>query len=96
MNPEESYAELIRLSREQRVLSSCRDLLNWDAEICMPRQGVEHRGEQLALLAGLAHDRATDPRFGDLLSEVEASPLVEIDDSVESVNVRELRRDFDR
>jgi carboxypeptidase Taq len=96
MNPEQSYTELVRLSREQHVLSSCRDLLNWDAEICMPRRGVEHRGEQLALLAGLAHDRATDPRFGDLLNAIEASPLVADPDSVEAVNVRELRRDFDR
>ncbi len=62
----------------------------------MPRGGVSHRGEQLALLAGLAHDRATDPRLGDLLGEVESSSLVTDSESAESVNVRELRRDYDR
>ena len=96
MNPEQAYAELVRLSRERTVLSSCSGLLQWDAEICMPHGAVKHRGEQLALLAGLAHDRATDPRIGELLFEVEGSPLVGDAESAEAVNVRELRRDFDR
>ena len=39
----------------------------------MPPGGVEHRGEQLALLAGLLHERGTDPRLGDLLAAVEGS-----------------------
>ena len=50
----------------------------------------------MALVAGLVHDRATDPRIGELLSEVESSSLVADAESVESVNTRELRRDFDR
>ena len=96
MNPDQAYAELIRLSRERTVLSSCSGLLQWDAEICMPRGGVTHRGEQLALLAGLAHDRATDPRIGELLATAEASSLMSDPGSTEAVNVRELRRDYDR
>ena len=62
----------------------------------MPHGGVTHRGEQLALLAGLAHDRATDPRIGEYLGAVEGSSLVSDADSVESVNTREIRRDYDR
>lgn len=62
----------------------------------MPRAGVRHRGEQMALIAGLAHDRATDPRLGDLLAAVEGSSLVDDPESVEAVNVRERRRDYDR
>lgn len=96
MNPEKAYEELIRLSRERAVLSSCREVLQWDAEICMPHNGVNHRGEQLAIIAGLAHDRSTDPRFGELLSQVEASSLVSDPESPQAVNARELRRDFDR
>jgi len=93
---EQAYEELIRLSRERTVLSSSLSLLQWDAEICMPRAGVKHRGDQMALLAGLAHDRATDPRLDDLLGAVEGSSLSSDSDSPEAVNVRELRRDFDR
>ena len=96
MNAEQSYAELLRLSREKTTLASCAQLLQWDAEICMPKGGVNHRGEQMALIAGLVHDRATDPRYGELLSAVEESDFAADPDTPAFVNVRELRRDFDR
>jgi carboxypeptidase Taq len=96
VNADKAYEELLRLSRETTLLASCHQLLQWDAEICMPRSGVQHRGEQMALLAGLAHDRATDPRWAELLATVEASSLVGDPESSEAVNVRERRRDYDR
>ncbi|MEO7083864.1 MAG: carboxypeptidase M32 [Gemmatimonadaceae bacterium] len=96
MTPEQAYAELVRLSREETVLSSCLGLLEWDEEVYMPRGGVAHRAEQMALLAGLVHDRATNPRYDELLSAVEASPLIGDSETTEAVNVRELRRSFDR
>jgi carboxypeptidase Taq len=96
VKPEEAYAELIRLSREMSVLGSSLALLQWDAEICMPRGGVTHRGEQMALIAGLVHDRATDPRIAELLGKVEGSSIAAESESVEAVNVREIRRDYDK
>ena len=96
MNPDQAYVELVRLSREKSVLASSLGLLQWDAEICMPRSGVNHRGDQMSLLAGILHDRATDPRIADLLSDVEGSSLVNDAESPEAVNVREIRRDYDR
>jgi carboxypeptidase Taq len=96
MNPEKAYAELVRLSRDETVLSSCVDLLEWDQEIYMPRDGVEHRSDQSALLAGLVHDRGTNPRYGELLSAIEGSDFISDPDSPEAVNVRELRRGYDR
>jgi len=96
VNPDQAYVELVRLSRGETVLTSCLELLEWDEEVCMPRGGGEHRAEQMALLAGLVHDRGTDPRYDELLSSVEASPLVSDPESPQAVNVRELRRGFDR
>src|SRR6266550_8321409 len=96
MNPEQAYMELVRLSREESVLSSCVDLLDWDQEIYMPPAGTKHRSEQMALLAGVVHERATNPRYDELLSAVEGSSLVADPESPEAVNVRELRRDYDR
>jgi carboxypeptidase Taq len=96
VNAEQAYQELVRLSREETRLASCLDLLEWDEEVAMPRGGVEHRAEQMALLAGLVHDRGTDPRYEELLGTVEGSALVRDPESPEAVNVRELRRNFDR
>jgi carboxypeptidase Taq len=96
MKPKAAYDELIRLAREEAVLSSCVDVLEWDEETCLPRSGVAHRSEQLALLAGLLHDRTTDPRVGELLGVLEGSDLVADPESPAAVNVRELRRGYDR
>jgi carboxypeptidase Taq len=96
MQPREAYDELARKVKEEAVLASCVGVLGWDEETYMPRAGVAHRAEQHALLAGLLHDRATDPRLGELLAAVEGSDLVADPDSAEAVNVRELRRLYDR
>jgi carboxypeptidase Taq len=78
------------------VLASCSHVLGWDEETYVPPAGIAHRAEQQALLAGLLHDRATDLRLGELLAAVEGSDLVADPDSAEAVNVRELRRLYDR
>jgi carboxypeptidase Taq len=70
--------------------------LSWDEQTYMPTGGAVHRGGQLALLAGLYHERAIDPRVGELLSIVEDSPLAAAPESAAAVNVRELRRAFNR
>jgi carboxypeptidase Taq len=96
MRLETAYDELVRRSREETLLASCAELLAWDEETYLPRAGVGHRAEQLALLAGLLHERAVDPRVGELLADVEGSPLVAEPDSDAAANVREWRREYER
>src|SRR5689334_147532 len=96
MNPEQAYTELIRLSREETLLASCVDVLEWDEEINLPRRAIGHRSEQLAFLAGMLHDRSTNSRYDELLSLVEGSTMVTDRESPAAVNVRELRRSYDR
>ncbi len=96
MRTETAYGELMRHNREASLLASCAELLGWDELTCMPATGAAYRAEQLALLAGLQHERATDPRLGELLAAVEGSPLTADPDAVTAANVRELRRAYDR
>jgi carboxypeptidase Taq len=96
MTPQAAYDELIRRSKEQSLLASCSSLLGWDEQTYMPRGGVENRSNQMGLLAGLHHEKATDPAIGVLLGELEGSDLVRDPEAPAAVNVRELRRDFDR
>jgi carboxypeptidase Taq len=96
IDPREAYDELIRRSRELTTLASCSSVLGWDEQTYMPRGGAAHRGSQMALLAGLHHERATDPRIGDLLATVEGSSLIGDPVSAETANVRELRRGYAR
>jgi carboxypeptidase Taq len=96
MQAQAAYDELLRRNREASLLGSCAELLGWDELTCMPPAGTANRAEQLALLAGLQHERATDSRLGELLAAVEGSDLVADADSVAAANVRELRRFYGR
>jgi len=96
MRGEPAYEELLRRAREQAVLAGCSEFLAWDEVTYMPPAGAAHRAAQMALLAGLIHDRGADPRLGELLAAVEASDLVADPDAVAAANVRELRRLYDR
>src|SRR6266540_5357394 len=96
MRAEEAYEKLVRRMREQTLLSSCAELLGWDELTYMPLGGVGHRAEQQALLAGLYHEKATDPHLGELLAALEGSELVADPESPAAVNVREMRYAHDR
>ncbi|HZT78982.1 MAG TPA: carboxypeptidase M32, partial [Gemmataceae bacterium] len=96
MRPREAYDELRRRAREDALLATSAELLAWDEETYLPPRGAAHRGEQLALLAGMQHARATDPRVGELLAAVEGSDLAADPLAPEAVNVREWRRAYAR
>ena len=96
MTATEAYNRLLFLSKEIALLNSCSSVLHWEEQTYMPPGGIEHRGNQSALLAGMTHEKRTDPQFGDLLSALEQTDLIADPLSAPAVNVREWRRSFDR
>lgn len=90
------YLELARLLREAALLGSCSNVLGWDEQTFMPEGGAQFRSEQLGLIAGLTHERATSPRIGELLGELEAAGDLGDPDGDRAVNVREARRSYNR
>src|SRR5438270_5471572 len=96
MQPDQAYADLIRRVKEARLLESCASVLGWDERTYMPHQGSAHRAEQIALLARMTHEMLTHPRIGECLAAVEGSELVRAPESDAAVNVREIRRAYDR
>src|SRR6516162_8613385 len=93
---DETYNELTQRLQTTALLESCASVLGWDEQTYMPPGGAAHRANQLSLLAGMCHERATAPEIGQLLAEVESSPLAAQADSPSAANVREARRDYDR
>src|SRR5262249_258384 len=93
---DQAYADLIRQFKDYTLLGSCASVLGWDERTYMPRQGSAHRADQMALRGRLTHEMLTAPEIGQLLSEVERAPLVSEQDSLPAVNVREIRRLYDR
>ena len=50
------------------TIGECASMLGWDAAAMMPPGGGAARGDQLAVLAGLAHAQLTDAATGDDLA----------------------------
>jgi carboxypeptidase Taq len=91
------YHELIDMVKQASLLSSSAALVSWDQEVMMPKGGLEHRSRQLAQLASLCHEMSTSPRIGELLETCEQDSALMADPlSPEAVNVREIRRTYDR
>ena len=70
-----TYQRLIAEIKQISLLGSCAGVLGWDKQTYMPKGGAGHRAEQLALLVGMIHERATAPQIGDYLEEIENSDL---------------------
>lgn len=92
----DAYARLCDLSRRISYLASAKALLHWDQRTQIPPKGHPHRIGQITALAKMLHKMMTDPVLGELISMVEDSDLASEKDSVEAVNIREWRRNYDR
>jgi carboxypeptidase Taq len=94
MKTQTPYSELMHRAKAVALLQSCSSVLHWDQQTQMPKAGAAHRGEQLALLARLAHKETTDPKIRELLIAAEAEPMEA--ESIAAANLREFRHSFDR
>jgi carboxypeptidase Taq len=91
-----AYERLLDLSREIHLIDASMAMLDWDQKTYIPRGGTENRGNQLALLAGISHQKSTAPEIGDLLKQLEGSPLTADADSFEAANIREIKHSYDK
>ncbi len=88
-----SATRLMELWGEIADLDAAAEVLSWDQETMMPPGGVDGRARQLATLAGVIHQRLTDPELRDVLDACAgvADPGSELE-----AQVREARRRVDR
>tara|TARA_R110000868_G_scaffold119469_1_gene316460 strand:- start:142474 stop:144006 length:1533 start_codon:yes stop_codon:yes gene_type:complete len=90
------YTELCKLMHAKGTLGSVAALVGWDQETYMPAGGAHARAEQSSLLARLLHERASDPRVGELLVKCEVDSDLNDPQSAHGANIREMRRDYDK
>ncbi|HEX8213576.1 MAG TPA: carboxypeptidase M32 [Longimicrobium sp.] len=89
------YAELQRHLRESAMLASAAAVLGWDQETYMPVKAAALRGEQMAALSAIVHERRTAARVGELIAQCEEDPSLRGDKEAQA-NLRALRREYDR
>jgi hypothetical protein len=62
------------------ALSGISGLLGWDEMVQCPPGAVAARGAQKSALAGVVHEKSTDPEIGELLARLQAGSLAELDE----------------
>jgi carboxypeptidase Taq len=91
---EEKIQRLKTILAEISDLNYASALLGWDQQTYMPVGGAEARGNQLALLGRLAHERATCPELGELLDELKPYAASLDPDSDDACLVKVTARDY--
>ena len=81
------------LCRTIHDLQEAQGVLDWDQQTMMPRRGAEQRGNQLAALARVIHERLTSPPLGELVEALESRTDLDGD---ARADLREIRRERDR
>jgi carboxypeptidase Taq len=69
-----AYDRLLRRFERIATINECASVLGWDAAAMMPQGGGAARGDQLAVLAGLAHAQMCSREVADDLAAAEALP----------------------
>lgn len=92
----QALKELKSVLDEAALIGSTAALLGWDERTHMPKNGSEWRAKQLAYLMGQHHDKITDPKVGDILEKLEDSKVMKDALKPDAVNVREMRRVYDK
>ena len=85
-----AYRRLTTRAARLGALGEAAAILHWDASTMMPRGGGPARGEQLATLAGLAHEMLTGADVADDLAAASAET------SWDSANLALMRRAHSR
>src|SRR5688500_8750308 len=69
----EAQERFRRLWRQVRDLEGARQLLEWDQETYMPPSGAPARGRVLGTLAGIEHERLSDPALSEAVEAIAAA-----------------------
>jgi len=91
-----------KIQRLRTLLAEIVDLnyisavLGWDQQTYMPSGGAEARGNQLALVGRLAHERSTSAEMGKLLDELKPYAARLDPDSDDARLVKVTARDFNK
>lgn len=91
-----------KLKRLKELLGEVSDInhaesvLSWDQQVSIPPKGHEARGQQLATLGKLAHERATTDEIGKLIDELKTEFDGADPASDEAAMIRVASRNYDK
>lgn len=91
--------KLKELTKDVVLLEHAIATLSWDQETYMPQKAIGEKGEQLALLQGMLHEKITSSEIGKLLNDLGANDdnptgNLEPNKSIDSVYIKETFRQY--
>ncbi len=92
----DALQRLKAIDSECHLFAGINALLGWDQETYMPPKGLDARGEQLALIEGLSHERLTGPDIPALLASLGVSEQNPMGDPSLDKDTRSYLRAFYR
>lgn len=92
----EAFSQLNEQFAAISRLSQAAALLGWDQQTQMPSGAASARGEQMAALQQVIHEKSTSEEIGELLMECEEEFANEDPDSADVRILRTARRNYDR
>jgi carboxypeptidase Taq len=92
----EKLQQLKTLLAEVADLNAVQALLGWDQQIYMPQGGGEARGNQLATIGKISHQKFTSDEIGKLLGDLEQEFNGAEPDSDEARLLKVTRHDYDQ
>ena len=87
------YSAYLTKMKELAELAGISSLLSWDQEIYLPQKSGDFRAQQLALVNGLIHEKATDQ---SLLSAIDNSILQNEASDLHKLNLKVSKKDIER
>lgn len=90
------YDYICKQAKEATLLHTAADALEWDERTGMPPAAGDYRAQQVACLRGLAHQRRTDSRYADYLSELNQELSGNDPSDLPAATVKCLHRDLQR
>jgi len=92
----EKLDQLREITGEVADLNAAISLLGWDQQTYMPAGGNDARGQHLATLGKIAHQKATSSQVGDLLGALKSELMSGDPDGDDAAFVRVASRDYDK
>ena len=87
-----NYQKLTLKLEEISRLGGIMGILHWDQEVIMPSGAAESRAKQMGALAGIIHEKSTDPEIGSLLEKISQENSF---NTFEECNINEARRQYE-
>lgn len=92
----EKLVRLKELLGEVSDINRAVALLDWDQQVNIPPKGHEARGQQMATLGKLAHERATTDEIGGLIDDLKTEFAGANPASDEAAMIHVASRDYDK